>query len=610
MTGATAARGYGGPHQKVRATLTPIVHRGDAWCTEPICLEPDRWIPPNTAWDLAHDRINGGYLGPAHARCNRSEGATHGNTQRTGASGGSRFLGSQADDAGVINIYFTESDVRYSGLLIRPGLLWAAHVESAPEWLAPFLEVPDDAAPPLAMTPVHPAAVGSYGPEAIAWAEKMLGHPLRWWQKLAVVRQLEHDAQDCLCWRNVLESASRRVGKSVRLRLMALWRLAHGDLFGEPQLAIHTGKDLFIVREILFKAIPWARANGWEAKTGMGQEQIQHAEHRWVARSPKTVYGYDVTLGMVDESWDVEEQAITDGLEPTTLERLSPQVVLTSTAHRRATGLMRTRIRDALTVDDGETLLMLWAAADGADMGLQATWRAASAHWSEDRARMLAAKYAKASSGEHDLEFDDPDPMAGFASQYLNRWQLGRVRADTAIDPALWAACAAPAGRVDEPWFAVEVESGLLSASIASGGQAEAGRCWVDVERRAGVDWVPGRLVELGVASVAMDLRGAAAALTQGLWDAGVWVVPIDTGEAIQACGELQADVLVGRVVNPELPVLDDAVAAAQKRDVGDQGGWVFGRKKSGRDISALQACAWALWLWRNHEDPAIWRRR
>src|SRR5690606_23888232 len=118
-------------------------------------------------------------------------------------------------------------------------LQWPAHTQSPPDWLAPYLVVPDNAAPPLAMTPVHPDAVGSYGPAAIEWMEANLPDvkELRWWQRLAIVRQLEHDADGTLCWKVIVETGPRRIGKSVRLRGMALWRLAVGHtLFPENQL--------------------------------------------------------------------------------------------------------------------------------------------------------------------------------------------------------------------------------------------------------------------------------------------------------------------------------------------------------------------------------------
>ena len=72
-------------HRNLRAQYRRVVERGDGWCTETICLNPQgRWIDPfdEAGWDLAHD-LDGSYLGPAHARCNRSEGARRGNRMRS-----------------------------------------------------------------------------------------------------------------------------------------------------------------------------------------------------------------------------------------------------------------------------------------------------------------------------------------------------------------------------------------------------------------------------------------------------------------------------------------------------------------------------------------------
>ena len=81
----TTGRGYGHGHQREREQHRPAVEAGEADCTEPICINPaGRWIEPGTPWDLAHDREHGGYLGPAHSQCNRSEGATYGNANRGG----------------------------------------------------------------------------------------------------------------------------------------------------------------------------------------------------------------------------------------------------------------------------------------------------------------------------------------------------------------------------------------------------------------------------------------------------------------------------------------------------------------------------------------------
>jgi hypothetical protein len=61
-------------HKAERRRWAPVVASGQAMCCEIVCLMPSRSISPSQAWDLAHDRVSGGYLGPSHPRCNRSEG--------------------------------------------------------------------------------------------------------------------------------------------------------------------------------------------------------------------------------------------------------------------------------------------------------------------------------------------------------------------------------------------------------------------------------------------------------------------------------------------------------------------------------------------------------
>lgn len=354
----------------------------------------------------------------------------------------------------------------------RDGLSWADLCDDAPEWLKPYLDVPGDAAPPLWVSGVHPDAVGSMGPAAIEWMESNVmerGRPLRlrWWQKLAIVLQLQCREDGRLCWRVILESGPRRIGKSVRLRGMALWRLANGPTLFEPeQLVLHTGKDLAIVREVMRKAWSWAQPlEDWDIKRGMTEPEVSYCGvNRWVARSKDSTTGYDACLALCDEAWDVPPSSIDDDLEPTMLERESPQLVLTSTAHRRATSLMRGRILDALASDDGETLLLVWAMPPGSDPGSPEAWRAASPHWSEDRRRMVASKYAKALAGEADPEADDPDPMQGFIAQYGNVWRFRerrQQRGDPITSTLTWDDLAVeggvqrwtPDGAAIESWF-------------------------------------------------------------------------------------------------------------------------------------------------------------
>jgi hypothetical protein len=482
--------------------------------------------------------------------------------------------------------------MEFGGRPIRDDFVWQAHVEASPRWLKPFLRVPKDASPPLAMSPVHPDAVGSHGPEAVDWVDRELGIDLRWWQRLAVVRQLEHRKDGSLCWPDVVESASRRVGKSVRLRSMALWRLAEGPaLFPEPQLAIHTGKDLAIVREIQRGAWHWAESQSpsWRVVRAIGRESIEDAtgEHRWLARSTDSVYGYDVTLGMVDEAWAVDPSTVAEGLEPAAMERLSPQIVVTSTAHRKATSLMRGRITDSMAATS--SLLMLWSVPDGLDASELGTWRAASAFWSPARERLISSKWERAVRGEQDPELDDPDPLAGFESQYLNRWQL-KLGAGGAlpgwsdlvtdrVPPA--AEALGVAADVAGAWFSLGAFGSDFVAPVlrwrAADGVGQFVRQVADVALRRSLP-------------VAVGNKSAAAFMIRDLEDAGVYVIPTSFDDFVQASADFADAVETGMITHGAMPELDSAVLASRWRKVGDR----RALDTRGADVSMLEAVALA----------------
>ena len=64
------ARGYGRRHKLTRAAVAPLVAAGMTTC----CRCQGRLLP-GELWDLDHNGARDGYLGVAHASCNRSAGA-------------------------------------------------------------------------------------------------------------------------------------------------------------------------------------------------------------------------------------------------------------------------------------------------------------------------------------------------------------------------------------------------------------------------------------------------------------------------------------------------------------------------------------------------------
>ena len=504
-----------------------------------------------------------------------------------------------------------------------PPPFWSRRHPGWAPWLADVIDLPADSAPPLAMSARHPDAVGSYGADAAAWIESELKIKLRWWQRLCLYRILEHDKTGRLVWRSVILSAPRRAGKSVLLRGLALWRIAHADLVGEKQTVMFVSKDLPTGREIFMGAKPYAarrNEDGWKMRESNGTEEVaapgfirartDYAEDlirdvgdagdidhvdgevvisRWLLRSPESCYGYDVSLAQVDESWGIKPTAISEGLEPALLERLWRQLLMVSTAHPSATSLMRRRLLTALRELEHpkRRLVLLWSARPSDDPSDPAVWRSASPHWSDDRAEMMEDKYAEALAGEIDPEFDDLQPMESFTSQYLNVWRLRENFApgDPIITPEAWAELAIepPARKPDavavESWFGDAVA--VVEAWAVDGGAVVHAYALPDVETAA--------------AAIAAGYRGRVHA-GKSLADHPAWkthglAVAPETMTPINAVMALQRLITDDAIRHTGGDVLDDQVLELRTKATPNGVRLV---SAEGSRADAVKAAAWA----------------
>jgi hypothetical protein len=309
-------------------------------------------------------------------------------------------------------------------------------------WLDELREVPEEGSWPRLMTPPHPRAVDSLGEEFVSFADDRMGGRLRWWQRLAAARLLEVDEDGRLVWSAALVLTARQVGKSTLLRELAIWRLLQADRYGEPQLIVHVATNRAIAAEIQRGARAWARERPAEFPRTMsanGYETVEHASgSRWLIKSRAGTYGHSSSLAIVDEGWGIPASEVEDGLIPTLAETVAPQLLITSTANRKATSLVLGRRRAALELLDDPgagDLLLEWSAPHGCDIADPAMWRMASPHWTEQRQKLIRAAVERALAGDHDD--DGEDPQAAVRGQWLNRWQEPQRKLDDRGEPLL-----------------------------------------------------------------------------------------------------------------------------------------------------------------------------
>jgi len=471
----------------------------------------------------------------------------------------------------------------------RPGATLAG-VESLPEragldpsdrrWDVPWLEelrdTPADAVWPRLMTVPHPLAAGSLGAEFCEWAATREGRPLRWWQQLVATRLLEVDRAGRLVWETVAMSTARQVGKSWLLRELCLWRMHQRERFGEPQDVLHTGKDMAVCLEVQRPARVWAkgRKDDYRVREANGQVEIELLEDgsRWLLRAKEAVYGYSVALAVVDEAWKVRAGSVDEGLTPTMAEREQPQLVLVSTAHRKATRLMleaRQVALNALEAPDSD-LLIEWSAPEGAEMDDAAAWQQASPHWTTRRRRLVGKALERARAGEIE-DPDEPDPEQSFRAQWLNQWPRKLAEPSGATEPlfadGVWAELAMPVTATSPLYVALEDDYGL-GAAVAACRRTDDGRLEVDGWLRGDWDSAIADLEALAAATPVRELLVGASLLDRLPQGWRGRAKPCVSSETRTGLALLRDLAMTGRLVHDETTFqLDQALAQATVRE-------------------------------------------
>src|SRR4029077_17435631 len=260
------------------------------------------------------------------------------------------------------------------------------------------------------------------------------------------------------------------------------------------------------------------------------------------------------------------------GLTPTMAEREQPQLVLVSTAHRKATRLMleaRQGALGALEAPDSD-LLIEWSAPEGADMDDAASWRAAAPHWTTRRRRLVGKALERARAGEIE-DPDEPDPEQSFRAQWLNQWPRKLAEPAGATEPLLadggWAELSAPVVSTTPLYVALEDDYGL-GAAVAACRRADDGRLEVDGWLRG--DW-DSAIPDPAALAASAPVRGllVGASLVDRLPPA--WrgkAKPCGSSETRAGLALLRDLAMTGRLVHDTTTfALDETLAAAVVRE-------------------------------------------
>ena len=202
-------------------------------------------------------------------------------------------------------------------------------------------------------------------------------------------------------------------------------------------------------------------------------------------------------------------------------------------------------------------------------------------------------------------ELERASDVANFERSILNVWprprQLGQ-----AIDLDQWATLADLDSTATPVALAFDVAADRANSALVQAGRTPAGLTCVEVlSYRRGTAWLEEdirawrRAHPFGVV-VADSL--AAGTVADRLELAGVDVLRTGAAQMGRACADLVDQVSARTICHRAQAVLDDTLASAGRRVLGD--GWAWSRRSSDTDISPLVAATLAAWAARTHPIP------
>jgi phage terminase large subunit-like protein len=470
---------------------------------------------------------------------------------------------------------------------------------STPFWGS--LRVP----PRLASLPTDGAP--SYGPRVDAVGHAIFGRPLQMWQRKVNWLAGEYDPDTGrLLHRVVLLHVPRRAGKSADVLAQLGSRVLH-EPGSQSWYTAQTGGDAG--RTLRREWAPALRRRGWvrpgrlKVSLRAGSESFElpalGSSATCFAPVETSLHGTNVDLAVIDEAWAFGEEQGRSALEavnPAQLTRARPQTWIVSAGGTIASvwwdGQLALGERAILEGDPSRILIEWGAAADAPDYDptSPATW------WTAHPALGDTITEAAIAS-ELDIAAGD---LALFERSILNVWPRPRDLASN-LDLEAWAELLDVDVAATPVAVAFDVNPDRTAAAIAQASTAGPATVIEILEHRRGVAWVEDavrdwRAVNPAGAVICDSLN--AGTIADRLESRGLEPRRTGAGAMARACADLLDAVNDRGLRHRGQPALDDALAGAGRRQLGD--GWAWSRRRSDVDICPLVAATLALFAARS----------
>lgn len=442
-------------------------------------------------------------------------------------------------------------------------------------------------------------------------AAAALGRPYMPWQQHVADIAGEVLPSGRLAYREVVVTVPRQSGKTTLVLSIVIGRAEAGAAFGGRQTMLYaaqTGTAAYDKwKKEYVEDLRAAKKMRGRFTTRMANANAaitfnsSRSTFGPIATQSESGHGPVLDFGALDEAFAQKDSRVESAWSPAMITRPMAQMMILSTQGDMTSEYFngkvdRGRLNTLADIDYG-TAYIEYSAPENADPDDHDVWR-----------RCMPALGYTQNVESIQVERNKME-LPDFKRAFLNI-RVDRV-SEMVIPAELWDACKRPDGleRATRPVFAVDVASDRSHAVIAMGAAAADGTPIVRLIKRApGTGWVVDELFRLrdqyDPAAIVMDGVGPVSSLAGEIERAYLDVHIMTTPEMVAACGGFYDAVTrpAGqegrRLWHWDEQPLRDALAGAEKRELGDA--WAWTRKRSMEatraDISPLVATTVAHW--------------
>lgn len=460
------------------------------------------------------------------------------------------------------------------------------------------------------------------GFEFIDFAEQVVGIELLPWQRWWALHAFELNEDGRFRFRTVLTLVARQNGKTILMKLVALWKMYMGharEVLGTAQ-TLSVARDTWLECIDLVEEVEDLRSElAGQPRKANGQEEfklLSGSRYRIVAANRRAGRSKSIDLLLPDEIREWLDFDAWGALSKTTAARPNSQILAFSNAGDHRSVVLKTLRSSGLSRKNRTIALFEWSAPDGCQLDDRDAWA-----------------FANPSLGytmtEESIEASlDTDPAPVFRTEVLCQ-EVESL--EEALDLTAWKVMSDDQyklGNLDKPRIVLGVEVSIDGAHVALIGAAkapdglvyvepiagwestEAARLgtgegpdrypslaeWVALVKPVAVAWIPGG----PAGAIAVDIRDLQGKNRFG--DETEPHVKDVSGVAVKEACQGLADLVSARsIAHPGDPMLDAHVAGAQRMDQAD--GWRFARRGAA-PISGVYAAAAAVHVLRSLPEP------